>query len=144
MGANIHTHIEVKLNGKWEHFAAPDVTRDYRLFAAISGERAVDIPLGNRPRAVSRHRGVPEDASLVTRICLDQDRGLGIHGFGWLEVGEIVRLQDELYRVRPEVVRTGIDELDLEYSIFRTYICGGTIAGHTGFDDVRIIYWYDG
>ena len=120
MGTTIHAHIEVKLNGKWEHFAAPSVKRDYRIFVAISSERIDGLSPKHRPVPVSKHHELPEDASAVTRACAEHDRGLGVHGFGYLEAEDIAKLQDELYRVSPEVKRTGIDELDLECSVFHT------------------------
>lgn len=144
MGTNLHVHIEVKLNGKWEHFAAPCVTRDYHLFAAINGLDAEFIRPSNRPIAVSRHHELPEDMSAITRVCLEQSRSLGLRGFGYLEAEDIDALQEELYRSTPEVCRTGFDKLNLEHNIFRTCIGGNTIAGHTGFEDSRIVYWYDG
>lgn len=144
MGCILHAHIEVKKDGTWLHYANPLVQQNYQLFAAISGERADEIRPENRPRTVSHHHELPNDLSVVTQACLEETRDSGLHGFGYLTEDDIVALQNELYRVHPEVKRTGIDELDLEESIFRTYICGNAIASYHGFDDVRIVYWYDG
>lgn len=144
MGANIHVHIEVKINGQWHHYAAPIVRRDYQLFAAVNGLRAEDIRPSNRPNAISTHHKLPGDISLITRLSLEEDRGRGLHDFGYLTSNDLVVLQNELYRIRPEVYRTGFDELDLEYSIFRTYVNGSTIASHPGYEDARVVYWYDG
>lgn len=140
MGTNIKAHIEVQKDGVWYHYAAPHVLRDYTLFAAICGERInPDWPV--QPRPVSTHHEFPADMSFVTRRCLEVDK-YGRNP-GWLTADELVKLQDELYRVNPEIKRTGIDPLDLEESILRTYIAGNSIARHDGWDDVRLVYWFD-
>lgn len=40
MGCDIHLHIEVKINGAWEHYATPRVDR-LRTCALSSGSRIV-------------------------------------------------------------------------------------------------------
>lgn len=140
MGCTMHAHIEVKCRGTWQHYANPIVTRDYGLFALIAGVRSEDRP-GITP--ICKHRGLPKDVSIITKACYDETRGDGLHHEGWLESDELFPLQDELYRLNPDVKRTGIDRLDLEYGIFRTYINENCIATHTGFEDSRIVFWFD-
>lgn len=140
MGANIHAHIEVSKNHQWAHFAAPAVARHYTLYNLIAGIR--DNPADNNP-PVCKHFGLPDDISPVTRICHEQDAGYGLHHEGVLDADDIRELQDRLYDIHPETRRTGIDPLDLESSIFHTYIAGNCIASHQGFDDVRIVFWFD-
>ena len=140
MGCNIHAHIEVKHDGNWLHFAAPNVARDYKLFNLIAAVR--DQPADCRP-TVCKHQGLPDDISIVTKLCLEQEQGYGAHHKGWLYDSDIRELQSRLYDIHPEITRTGIDELDLEHSIFSTYICGNSIASHDGFEDVRVVFWFD-
>lgn len=141
MGCNMHAHIEVKRFGKWGHYAAPHVVRDYKLFNLIAGVRADDI--ANPQLPVCTHFELPEDMSIVSRTCLEQESGFGAHHKGWLDADEIRELQRRLYDIYPDVQRTGIDECDLEESIFHTYIAGNCIADHQGFDDVRLVFWFD-
>ena len=140
MGCTMHTHIEVKRGDRWGHFAAPNVKRDYKLFNLIAAVR--NNPPDNRA-PVCKHFGLPDDMPAITRVCRNGDAGLGIHHEGWLDANDIRELQDRLYAVSPGIERTGIDALDLEHSIFNTYILGGCIASHAGFDDVRIVFWFD-
>lgn len=141
MGAMIHAHIEVKKDAQWFHYAAPAFRRDYELFALIAGVRA-EGRLADVQRIATGY-GLPEDMSEVTRICREQDSGYGIHDEGYMTAADVKALQEALYTRHPEVRRTGIDEMDLEYSIFKTYVNGGTLAAHEGWDDLRVIFWFD-
>jgi len=141
MGAMIHAHIEVKKDGKWFHYAAPVLQRDYELFALIARVRAEGW-LADVQRIATGY-GLPEDMSEVTRICHEQDSGYGIHDEGYMTAADVKALQEALYARHPEVLRTGIDKLDLEYSVFKTYINGSTLAVHDGWDDLRVVFWFD-
>lgn len=143
MGCDIHAHIEVKKDGIWHHFSTPKIERNYHLFAVIAGVR-MDLARENEHiRPVAKVHRLPDDISLVTKCCHEQDKSLGIHDTGILTAHDLVMLQEELYRLNPHVERTGIDQYDLEHSIFKTYINGNTLAQHQGWDDVRIIFWFD-
>lgn len=142
MGCNIHAHIELKKDGRWHHFAAPNIKRNYKLFALMGAERA-DALVGTGVQPVKHAIGIPGDATETTLICREQDASRGVHNECVLYASEIETLQDRLYELYPDVKRTGIDELDLEDSIFRTYVNGGTIARHDGWDDARIVFWFD-
>ena len=143
MGTSIHAHVEVKKDGQWHHYHAPIVERNYELFGMMAGVRAMLTRDGRLFKPVASIKGLPEDISLVTKVAYEQDKGKGVHHESVLTAEDIVKLQDLLYWAHPEVVRTGIDELDLEYSIFRTYINGNCIHSHQGWDDVRIVCWFD-
>lgn len=141
MGTTLHAHIEVKKNNTWFHFAAPDVERNYILFAAMNGERINSIPSSYKIKPQASHHGLPADITEVTKICYEQDKkGYHIHGEGTLTAENIKNLQNHLWEVFPHVPKK---ELDLEETIFHTYINGNTIASHHGWDDVRIVFWYD-
>ena len=49
-------------------------------------------------------------------------------------------LQCRLNEIYPEKFSL---EKDLEESYFHCYIGGGAIATHKGFDDARLIFWFD-
>lgn len=80
MGCDIHLHTEVKIGGAWHHYSHPFVAPDYALFAKMM---AFD-PL-------SDGRGIPDDATLVTRIDFahwSEEE----HSASWLSSAEIVQL----------------------------------------------------
>ena len=33
MGTDMHLHIELKIDGRWEHWSAPRIDRNYEFFA---------------------------------------------------------------------------------------------------------------
>ena len=148
MGTTLHAHIEVKKNGQWMHFGAPSVERDYRLFAAISGERLDEenpMPWMKGIEPLASVKSLPEDISYVTSFCYEQDKNkYRIHGEGALLAEDIKNLQDHLCKL---VIISGDEEwansCDLEIDIFHTFINDGSIALHRGWDDVRIVFWYD-
>ena len=59
---------------------------------------------------------------------------------GWLSSKELLALQCRLNEIYPEKFSL---EKDLEESYFHCYIDGGAIATHKGFDDARLIFWFD-
>lgn len=145
MGCNIHVHIEVKKNDIWYHFSAPRVDRNYILFAVIAGVRMDTLRESDRNsiKPVAKIHQLPDDISFVTQTCYYQDKRRGLHDVGVLTAEDLDVLQNELYKLHPWVGRTGCDELDLEWSIFRTSINGNTLADHQDWDDLRVVFWFD-
>lgn len=139
MGTTMNAYIEVKHAGMWLLYANPAMKRDYDLFNLIAQVRD-EAPIKSE---IKYHAGLPKDLSLGTKLCSEELRGYGMRCPGWLDSEQIRTLQDELYKMRPDVKRTGIDELDLEHSIFHTYINKNSIAGHSGFEDSRLVFWFD-
>lgn len=91
MGCDIHCHIEVKINGRWEHYSALDIDRDYSLFARMAGVRAYADP----SPPIAKPRGLVPDPSIITEI--DWARGDGDwHTPSWLTGAEL----DALIRER--------------------------------------------
>lgn len=144
MGTTIHAHIEVKKNNTWFHYATPDVNRNYMLFAATNGERLEDFRPNVRDKIIPQTsiKGLPDDISDITKICYEYDiNGRHVHGEGALTANDIRNLQRHLYE---------LNEMELNYqnkwcleTLFKTYINDGTIASHKGWDDARIVFWYD-
>lgn len=144
MSTTLYAHVEVKLDRTWHHFSAHAIHKNYLLAAAINGTRSDDLKPGREiPRPQARIHKMPEDATVITRACIAREVSANPKNICTLDANQIAAVQDELYRVRPEVKRTGIDEFDFEHSIFHTYINGGSIAGHSGFEDVRMICAFD-
>lgn len=145
MGTTIHAHIEVKRGMRWVHYGAPNVDRNYLLFAAINHERIEDFRPSIREQIIPQAsiKDLPNDMSEVTEFCYLQDKsGMKLHGEGVLTAEDIRNLQNHLYELTNTELNY-INKYDLEESIFRTYINGNSIASHQGWDDVRIIFWYD-
>lgn len=138
MGASIHQHIEVKdLNGKWHHYAAPHIYRNYAYFALLAGVRGSLQP-------IVAPRGLPTDASFVTLHDYEYDKhdSFGPKHVGWLNADEIIRLQERLndYYAGQGLSR---QEADLEDNFFHTFIGQSSVALHKGWEDVRLIFWFD-
>lgn len=142
MGQDIHMHIEVKYRGFWEHYSAPAVARDYDLFGLLGSKRA---PEGLRPVA-GIQTGFPEDATLITKLCFEQDNkdyygGIHPEDVHVLTSGESLQaLQQAIYATIPDPRRY---RADLEADILHCYIHGNALASHQGFEDVRLVYWFD-
>ena len=144
MSTTLYAHIEVKFQGRWEHFAACTVHKNYLLAAAINGTRADALKPGREiPKPVYGTRGIPEDATALTKACIAREVSPNPRNACVLNTEQIQAVQDELYRVRLEIQKTGIDDFDFEHSIFHTYINGSSIASGGGFEDVRMVCAFD-
>lgn len=86
MGCDIHAHIEIKINNKWEHYSTPPIQRCYGLFAKICGVRNNE-DWGIIPIVLVR--GIPEDCSIVTLICSRYEEG---HSHTWMTKEEFKEL----------------------------------------------------
>lgn len=141
MSTTMHAHIEVKKNGKWLHFAAPTVQTNYILFAAINGEQIEDLRHPERITPQASIKGLPDDLSEVTKFCHEQDsESYYLHGEGALTAEDLENLQEHLWEINEYDPKA---KWDLDTEIFRTYINGNAICAHQGWDDVRIVFWYD-
>lgn len=145
MGTDIHLHLEVQIDGQWHHYGAPSVGRYYDLFGLMAGVRGDQEP-------IVQPRGLPVDASALTRLCFKRDDG---HTASWLEAEEIARLEHEWAllgkhtrhggRARADINR------DLEHSVLHTYLFGNSWAGFALYrndypreiEDVRWVFWFD-
>jgi len=135
MGCDIHLHIELKINGKWEHFASPRIDRDYNLFEKMAGVRGLE------QNAIVSPRGLPNDISTVTKIDVDRWGSDG-HSHSWFGVDEIEELSGWK--------KVG-DPLDLEYKILRTWLFGNSFSGFKKYraeypkeiNDIRFVFWFD-
>jgi len=142
MGCDIHLHIEVKVNGKWEHYASPWIQRNYTLFEKMAGVR------GDDENAISLPKGMPEDASFITKQSCE-DFGSDGHSHSYLTLNEIVQLEDWLNSL-PKVEGNYL-ATDLEHSILHTYCEGNSFAGILRYpkekpswiEDTRFVFWFD-
>lgn len=84
MGCDIHLHVEVKLHGKWEHYAALSPGRNYEIFSKIAGVRGQERPL-------AAPRGLPTDVTALTAIS-SLGYGADGHTHTWLSSDEVKEL----------------------------------------------------
>lgn len=86
MGCDIHAHIEVKLDGKWEHYSCLDMPRDYRLFGKMAGVRNRDVT------PIAEPRFLPGDLTKVTLHHAQKWKGVG-HSHSWLTHDEMAEVE---------------------------------------------------
>ena len=146
MSITMHLHIEVKKDGKWFHYGSPcmsNLPEKYFIYAWMTGEglEYTRSRFREQIQPVASIKGLPEDLSEVTKICYEQDtKQYRLHGEHTLMADDIQTLQEKLWEQNPDDNRL---YWDLEETIFRTYINSGSIACHHGWDDARIICWYN-
>jgi len=136
MVCDVHIHQEVKISGQWEHYRETRLPRDYAVFAKMAGVRGSETP-------IAEPRGIPGDATRMTRFCCDHDGEDG-HTHSWLCAAEIVPLEDFIK------ARLGNDQWRLEMDGWG-YLFGNSWGGFTkypderpeGLEDVRFVFWFD-
>ncbi len=144
MGCDIHLHTEVKINGVWHHYGCPNMDRNYSVFAKMA-----DVRNGRDITPISQPRGIPDDATTLTKYDRERWDGDG-HSHSWLGAAEIAVLFD--------FINT---ELNLADRRFKTvgwwceenfgYLFGNTWGGFTrypderpeGLEDIRFVFWFD-
>jgi hypothetical protein len=142
MGCDIHLHIEIKVNGKWEHFAAPSVNRWYELFEKMAGV------CGDIENAISVPKGLPQDLSALTQHIYDYEKR-DAECASYLTGNEIVELSEWLDKYGKQV--NAVINYDLESGILKTYLLGNSFAGFYKYpeespewiEDVRFVFWFD-
>lgn len=145
MGTDIHLHIEIKVNGKWEHYNKPKIDRNYELFAKLAGVRIVK---GIEP--ISLPKGLPEDLSAITKMHADWQSEFQ-HSHSWLDVNEIREVEEwwkKYYLKHWHTHSTeGVSYIESQWG----YLFGDAISGFGAFpesypaeiEDVRMVFWFD-
>lgn len=136
MGCDIHLHVEVKIEGTWEHWGNPQIDRWYSLFAKMAGVRADynDIP-------ISKPRGLPSDITKLT--WLDSKHwGSDAHSQSWLSSQEI---EEQLC---PWIEENGEKESLRNWpEKYFGYLYGNgwdmQNAKKSGVEDFRFVFWFD-
>ncbi len=131
MGCDIHAHIELKVNGKWEHLSCPNLKRWYRLFERICGVR------GDVAYAIDKPRGLPADLNIVTKLDYEQ-WDTDAHSATWLtkdELNELINWVEKSYDNMFQHEQMGY----LNGCNFLQY----PESHPKEFEDVRFICWFD-
>ena len=140
MGCDIHLHSEVKINGEWHHYSHPRIERWYDLFARMADVRN-DPERDIKP--ISQPRGLPDDATFMTRFDYEYEHG---HSASWLsgkEVADLGTWAEERYKTRNK------DWFSFDHHVIG-YVFGNgwDVKGNRGsypdgVEDVRIVFWFD-
>lgn len=131
MGCDVHMHIEIKIQGTWEHWGNPQVPRNYEVFARLAGVRGDAEP-------IDRPRGLPGDATTATQW--DSYRwGDDAHSHSWISSAEAADLM------------SWSDAEKLDYHRRWDWVAGTDFRGFIdfpddrpkGLDDFRLVFWFD-
>lgn len=129
MGTDIHPHIEIKLDGEWQHWTAPKIVRWYQLFGRLAGIRCPDEP---HPPV----RGLPPDATCLT--LWDHTETFG-HTASWITWEELAEVQQWVESVHPEFSKPGHGwHQVIGYLRGRAYVPDGREV-----TDIRMVFWFD-
>lgn len=142
MGCDIHLHIELKIGGQWQHYAAPQINRWYDLFGVMADVR------GCGP-AIIAPKGLPEDLSVITAMSY-KSWGSDAHTPSWFNLEEI-KLLSKWLKKREEEVKPQWPGYGLEHAILNCYLFGCSFSGLKEYpedypkeiEDVRFVFWFD-
>jgi hypothetical protein len=146
MGCDIHLHIEVKINGTWHHWGAPDIKRSYTLFALMAGVRSYDDI-----KPIVEPRGLPEDLTELTRIDYENWYG-GCHTPSWLTAEEMEQVFEQYQSIcGARNPKEKYPLISLEHNILHTYLFGNGFSTPNKYpsdnqedvQDVRFVFWFD-
>lgn len=137
MSTSIHCHIEIKVNGTWEHWSTPVIWSNFELFARMTSMRDYEGDV----EPIAESRGLPLDMTTLT--AMDVSRiGENGHSHSWLTA-------DEMYKVRDWAYYKWPDSRYAYYYLFG-FVFGGDPwdVGDTYFipeevTDARFIFWFD-
>ncbi len=138
MVCDIHLHIEVKIDGQWEHYAAPSVTRHYACFSKMAGVRNAD----NDIVPISEPKGMPDGVSNITAFSCEHWDGDG-HSHSWLDAKEI----SEFSKWFDETAQSCFYSMENWLS---TYLEGNGMdlieypdENPEYIEDIRFVFWFD-
>lgn len=126
MGCDIHAHIEIKINGKWEHWTAPKINRWYQLFGRLAGVRCPEEP---HPPV----RQFPIDVTVPTMYDYRKTYGHTASWITWQELNEIqkwVEIHEDYKRGHGWHSVIG-------------YLCGNSYRPQGDITDIRMVFWFD-
>lgn len=133
MGCDVHLHIEVKLDGKWEHWGHPSIHRWYTLFGKMAGVRDESVV------PIAEPRGLPKDATTIT-LFDSKNWGRDGHSHSWLSADEI---ENQLY----PWFEDNMHGMDRYPETFFGYLCGNGWDRENmlalGLEDFRFVFWFD-
>jgi hypothetical protein len=143
MGRSIRAHVEVKLNGRWEHYSHPQYPLcygDYDVFDLLASQGE------GRADSIAADRGLPEDITEVTRFDFFVKWGADAHSPSWISADE-VGILTERYRAEgggpPRHSSLRVFSSDDYFG----YLFGNCIETREdwpeGVEDARVVFWFD-
>ena len=147
MGCCIHFHIEVKIDDRWEHYATPNVWRNYALFSLLVNVRNVEPDHRDYVEPLSQPKGLPNDISAITRIAYKDYEG-DAHSASWLSGDEIIKVAKEIPKLHG---RNLTHQRDLE-EVLGTHLFENSFSEFCNkerddfppeLQDVRFVFWFD-
>jgi len=159
MGCDIHAHLEIKIVPKdfreqvkgalsqstgWYYYSPVKIYRNYHLFSFMANVRNYDKQI----RPLDDPRGIPEDASLITRMERDA-WGMDGHSHSWLGLDELVLLKN--YCIKNKMISWGSYKDEDFEPFLNVYLFGNYITSlkehpeeyPSELDDVRLVFWFD-
>lgn len=134
MGCDIHLHTEIKLNGEWYGYGAPNILRSYKLFGKMAGVRSDEV------EPISMPKGLPDDCSKVVKFASDK-MGIDGHSHSYLTADEILELEDWYAREFNDIFP------ERQWGYFFGNSWGGFSKypqdNPEGVEDVRFTFWFD-
>ena len=129
MGTDIHLHVELKINGRWEHYCSPNISRDYNLFAKMANVRNEDREIN----PISIPKGLPNDLSVITSYDFLTNWEKDAHSISWFSFKEICELEKYLN-----------DNGTYLDTLFKCYLFGNAFDHlPKGVEDMRFVFWFD-
>ena len=144
MGCDIHIHGEVKIEGLWQHYSLPRISRNYSLFAKMANVRNYNesniVP-------ISEPKGLPSDISFVTWFDYMHCWKEYGHSMSWLGGEELDILENWMREYGPE--RSKAERL-FNFGDEFGYVFGNSwnIKKYPddyplGVQDARLVFWFD-
>ena len=136
MGCDIHSFLEIKVNGHWVMISQAEGPRSYAVFQKMAGVR------GDVDEAISPPKGLPEGMSEGTALNWKAGEG-DWHTASWFGPDECQKLEDWIYSQSwlkgqwPEK--------------WTGYLFGNSVGGFHEYrndypdfiEDVRVVFWFD-
>lgn len=136
MACDIHAHVEVQIDGQWEHYSVLNVPRNYALFTKLCGVRQVE---GVEP--IGPPRGIPHDITKMTKFNLELWKD-DSHSHSWIDGKQAQEVEDWFNETQKARVHPAEPWGYLFGNSFGTpETRDPRMQNRVG--DVRIVFWFD-
>jgi hypothetical protein len=133
MGCDIHLHVEVLIDGKWNYFTNFEYAfRDYKVFSKMADVRNAEISEKDYIKPITAPKGLPDNISELTQIFLNKHDG---HSHSWFNLKEIKIFYNWLIKYDFELYH--------EIRIDRIIIYPEMTIFIPEIDDIRFVFWFD-
>ena len=139
MGCDIHAHVEIKIDGKWEHWSAPEPRRNYLMFALLAGVRNY-----RELQPIAPVRGLPKDMTKLTAMDYHQ-MAPDAHTASWIGMEEMRKLEARYREVNARLYPEDDNPIFSFEHWLGSYLCGNALwcPSVPEVTDVRLVFWFD-